>query len=173
MSARATWTFPPEIINEIGGAWPRVDMAVRQTVLAGAIRIQTNIKTKKLAGDPVSSHSHNLGRAIFYEPDSTSSMPPYRAFVFIGLEAPYGAFLNSGTGIYHEPDAHNSWVVEHLGDKPVARFEIGGEVIFSRREVHKGIRARHFMEMALAEETEAIMQDGIRRVRAALLNENT
>jgi len=160
MTAGATWTMPPEIIPDAQARWERVDRAIKQGLLAGEIRIQTALKTYYLSGNPIFRRKGNLSRAVFIEPTSIDNFTGYRGYVFIGPEAPYAKWLNDGTDPY---------IIRSKKPGGVLRFETGGEVIYRRGEVHHpGLWPRRFMESALRENTDAIVDDIGRRVNAAL-----
>ena len=157
--ARATWTMPPAIIEQAEGRWPKIDKAIRAGIIAGEIILQSKLKADILSGQEVARRSGNLSRGVFMDPTTPDAIDPYHGFVGIGPEVPYAAYINYGTGIFHAPDAHSSWTQEAEPGSAL-RFEAGGEEIYARRIVHEGIEPRYFMELALADSRQRII-DGI------------
>lgn len=161
MTAGATWTMPPSIVEDAKDRWPRVDKAIKQGILAGEIRLQSALKTNYLSGNPVNRITGNLSRSTFIDPTSVANFTGYRGYVFWGREVPYASWVNDGTAPY---------IIRPKQPGGTLRFEIGGQVIYRRGEVHHpGIRARHFAENALRDNADAIV-DGIRKPVVAALS---
>lgn len=157
--ARAVWNMPPSIIEQAEGRWEKVDKAIKTGIVAGEILLQSKLKTDSLSGQEVARRSGNLSRGVFIDPQTPEAVQPYHGAVGVGKEVPYAAYVNYGTGVFHYPDAHSSWVQEAKPDHPL-RFESGGEEFYATRIVHQGIEPRFFMELALTDNKQKII-DGI------------
>lgn len=157
--ARAVWEMPAKIIEQAEGRWDKVDKAIKTGIVAGEILLQSKLKTDILSGQKVARRSGNLSRGVFIDPETPEAVQPYHGAVGIGKEVPYAAYINYGTGVFHSPDAHSAWVQEAEPGHAV-RFESGGEEFYARRVVHEGIEPRFFMELALSDNKQKII-DGI------------
>lgn len=139
------------IKKKLYGQSQGVRSGMRSGVNAAVISLATVIKRDYLSGQVVNRITGNLSRAIFSRMTSDTS-----GMVGIGDEAPYGRFINDGTA--------PSIIEARAGG--VLRFVINGHVIFAKSVHHPGIKARHFMEDALAAETahtRALILAGVRQ----------
>lgn len=64
------------------------------------------------------------------------------------MVAKYGKMVEEGTGIYHEPDSRQPWVITPKNKKALA-FKVGGELIIRKKVIVKGQKAQFFMKRAL------------------------
>lgn len=151
--------MPAEMVVQAEGRWARVDRAVKEGILAGEILLESKLKTDYLSGDPVHRRKGNLSRAVFHEPKSISGFTEYRGFVGVGREAPYAIFVNDGTDPY---------IIRPKKAGGVLRFEVGGKVIYAREVHHRGIDPKQFMERALKDNADAIVNGIGSRVNSAL-----
>lgn len=165
--AKAVWNMPPSLIQQAEGRWEKVDTAIKTGILADEILLQSKLKTDILSGQVVGRRSGNLSRGVFIDPESISAMQPYVGFVGVGKEVPYAADVEYGTGVFHEPDAHDPWTQE-APEGSVLHFEAGGEEIFARHATHYGMEPRHFMEVAIQQNEQALRDNVVTRVERAL-----
>lgn len=128
--------------------------SLSRAVTAATIELQGYIRSSKLHGQVLNSRTGNLSRAVTAFPavdDGTRIV----GRVAVDRSAPYGRFQEEGVG--------HPWVIEPRNAKAL-RFVAGGKVVFAKRVMHPGLKARPFMSTSLEEKREAILA----RLRAAV-----
>lgn len=119
------------------------------------------------------SKTGNLERSVSSDVRHVPATEKWEVLLKIGLTAPYGIYVNFGTGIYHTPDPHTPWVIEPHPPRRALRFMVDGQPVFRRRVTRMGSRPVQFIERSwdanearIRERYRAIPGNVIRRLEA-------
>lgn len=136
--------------------------SLSRAITAATIELQGYIRASKLHGQVLNSRTGNLSRAVTAFPavDDGSRIV---GRVAVDRSAPYGRFQEEGVG--------HPWVIEPRNAKAL-RFVAGGKVVFAKRVMHPGLKARPFMSTSLEEFSPTIQSELAAALNEAIVKDN-
>jgi hypothetical protein len=107
------------------------------------------------------SRTGNLERNIQGDVRHIPDRPTWEVLLKVGMQAPYGIYVNFGTGIYHvsadgTPDPHTPWVIRPNPPRRALRFMVHGQPVFRRSVVHPGSKPVMFIQKSFLTNEERI-----------------